>query len=486
MLACTSSARQHEKVEAAQAQVVAPSSFVTEPQSWQEQAMWVLTNRVRVDPVAALAPCAEDGTCADHGCYTEPLNQMVWDARYALAARFHATFLQQINAGLPPRDLIFEHQTGCQLKESIKDDFAATGCATARCACESEPTLAELRGFSKRCPAGVSNQYPNRECCNAAAIDDGKCMQVLQRLRAFGLFPRSASENNYRGASDALQAINRLLHEPASSSSCGRNGENGHRWAMLRDDVHLFSAGFAPSIGEGAHFVQGLEKPPSRTARPEHGIIAGVHYPDDTSVTVSFYVNWWSKNTGAEPSKRVLNLDGVCYEGLELDRGEADDGTYRVALRPEAYPNKSCIKYRFEFEDRDGTFTYPASGSLQLGSECTSHRTTENVPECGQVVEAECDPSVEDCRGRTEPPPDDTAPAVNADSGEDGAPLPDNRIVSDASRPQTAAGGQKAGGQGEVKASGCGITRQSAEPPWSLLLLCGLLAQQRRRRRHLV
>ena len=294
--------------------------------NWEERVLLEWTNRARVEPSTEMTKCG--APCAEGACY-KPVGPVYYNEQLNHSARFHSD--EQVKQGY------FAHDSKCTVPATIKDTYPTTCDGSASCACSgSTPT------------------------------------SWSARVSLFGAGP---SGEIIASPSDPESAFYLWLFEPATVSTCGYSGANGHRYNIL-------TAG--PDVGYG---VSGYSTGDFGGGGTASKVPSGSHYPRG-GPSVDLWVNWFDS---AAPSLAQVNVAGTC-SALTRARGTDVNGAWTY----KASGLSGCTRYYFAFKDAGGaTVTYPTSGSLGIGdTSCAVWDSTRPAAGSG----CDCTPS---CSGKT-------------------------------------------------------------------------------------
>lgn len=292
--------------------------------SWPERAVAQLTNRARVEPSTDLASCPV-GRCLEAACYT-PVGPLYWNYDLNQAARFHS-----LTMGKFP---FFAHNTPCVLFSDINTRYPGTSDGSFASSCSSSGTTT----------AGA-------------------------RVNLFGA--SYGGENAAAGYSTPHAAFYGWLHETTSTSACGFNSQNGHRYNILRNAGPAVGVGHAQVSGStygtywtqdfGGTFVSSKIPSGSHWTATNH-----VRDPSGGDNNVEFWTNWYDVSGGA-PTTATVVLDNVPISMTRL-RGAATNGSYSATV---SGVTTACHTYYFAFVDSSlNPVRYPTVGTLGFGPGC--------------------------------------------------------------------------------------------------------------------
>jgi hypothetical protein len=295
--------------------------------SWQERAVAQLTNRARVAPSADLAACPP-GRCLEAACYT-PVGPLYWNYDLNEAARFHS-----LTMGKFP---FFAHSTPCVLFSDIDTRFPGSSDGSFASSCSSSGTTT----------AGA-------------------------RVNLFGA--SYGGENAAAGYSTPHAAFYGWLYETTSTSACGFNSQNGHRYNILRNSGPAAGVGHAQVSGSpyGTYWTQdfGGSVVNSKIPSGSHWTATNhVRDPNGGDNNIEFWANWYDVAGGA-PTTATVVLDNVPIP-MTLARGSATNGAYSATVS--GVP-ATCHAYYFSFVDSSlNPVRYPTVGSLGFGPGCPEY-----------------------------------------------------------------------------------------------------------------
>jgi dockerin type I repeat protein len=296
--------------------------------NWQERLLLEWTNRARSDPQAELANCTT-GNCLEKACYSQmpPLAQ---ETNLSRSARFHSDEMFH--------QAYFDHPSKCTLPLNISSSYPGSCDGSASCAC-----------------AGGTYTDP------------------WARISMFGQSGLGEIIAAWYDGVDPLSIFYLWLYESTSTSTCGFNDLNGHRWLMLASN--------APSVGYGAS--HGYFTGDFGTGGTTSKIPSGAHTPQ-SGATIDFWANWFDT---AAPKSATVNIDGTCTN-LTLARGTPQNGAWHAQV---GNLGTACHRYYFSFKDANGnTVTYPTTGSFGVGPSCPDWTSTRPNP-CGGTTAAKGD-----------------------------------------------------------------------------------------------
>jgi dockerin type I repeat protein len=278
--------------------------------TWSERVWHEWTNRSRSDPQADLAACPA-GNCPDAGCYT-PKPPLAFDLALTHSARYHSDEMF--------RQGFFGHPSRCSLVSTIGTLYPVSCDGSAACAC-----------------VGGATCYPG------CVVTD-----TFARIARFGATGSSEIIAHWDGA-DPASVFYFLLYEPAPTSTCSLDSQNGHRWTILSQPG---SIGYGSSNGYHTGDF-GYGGTPGR-------IPSGAHLPQ-SGATVDFWANWYDT---AGPLSASVVVDGVPH-ALTLGRGTSTNGAWHVQM---GGLGSACHRYYFSFTDKNGAaYTFPGTGSYGAG-----------------------------------------------------------------------------------------------------------------------
>ncbi|HZS42371.1 MAG TPA: CAP domain-containing protein, partial [Polyangia bacterium] len=164
-------------------------------------------------------------------------------------------------------------------------------------------------------------------------------------------------ENISAGVPDGTTAVYNWLYEIGAAK-----GETGHRDNIFSKDFTLLGAGFAAG---GSQYQNYWTQDFIGTPVTLPHLTDGIHFPK-TGAQVTFGATYY--DAGGQAASRVeVILDGACNP-LAKTRGTAANATYEAMI---AVPS-GCHAYYFRSTTGGVDSTYPDTGSLQVGSSCTT------------------------------------------------------------------------------------------------------------------
>ncbi|HEU4886272.1 MAG TPA: CAP domain-containing protein [Thermoanaerobaculia bacterium] len=292
--------------------------------SWQERAVAQLTNRARVEPSTELAACPA-GQCLEAACYS-PVAPLYWNYDLNQAARFHS-----LTMGKFP---FFAHNTPCVLFSDIDTRFPGSSDGSFASSCSTSGTTT----------AG-------------------------SRVNLFGATYKG--ENAAAGQSTPHGAFYGWLYETTSTSTCGFNQQNGHRYNILKNTGPAAGVGYAQVSGSpyGSYWTQDFGGSAVNSKVPSGSHWTAMNHVRDPSTSdnsIEFWANWYDVAGGA-PATATVVLDNIPAAMTRI-RGTATNGAYRAIVS--GVPN-TCHTYYFSFVDSSlNTVRYPTTGSLGFGAGC--------------------------------------------------------------------------------------------------------------------
>jgi len=306
--------------------------------NWAERVLLEWMNRARSDPQADLAACTVTNgvsNCQESACYSSAATPRHIDFNLQRSARFHGDHMRINN--------YFDHPSECTLVGNIPALYPNTCGGAASCSCTQ----------------------------GALTSDQNAWTDPFSRMQLFGASVNGAGEIIAAGYNGPNATFYAWLYEPTSTTSCGFNEENGHRFLLLSD-------GYGPAAGAGYTSTQDYSVMDfAGTAANTYKIPSGSHYPRQAT-TVDAWANWYDT---AAPSSTKINVDGVC-SNMTLGRGSSTNGAWHASV---SGVGSGCHRYQFAFKDSGGnTVLYPSSGSLGIGNggaTCPDWSTTA-LPSC--------------------------------------------------------------------------------------------------------
>jgi len=306
--------------------------------NWAERVLLEWMNRARSDPQADLAACTVTNgvsNCQESACYSSAATPRHIDFNLQRSARFHGDHMRINN--------YFDHPSECTLVGNIPALYPNTCGGAASCSCTQ----------------------------GALTSDQNAWTDPFSRMQLFGASVNGAGEIIAAGYNGPNATFYAWLYEPTSTTSCGFNEENGHRFLLLSD-------GYGPAAGAGYTSTQDYSVMDfAGTAANTYKIPSGSHYPRQAT-TVDAWANWYDT---AAPSSTKINVDGVC-SNMTLGRGSSTNGAWHASVNG---VGSGCHRYQFAFKDSGGnTVLYPSSGSLGIGNggaTCPDWSTTA-LPSC--------------------------------------------------------------------------------------------------------
>ena len=276
--------------------------------NWAERVEHEWMNRARCDPQVEMQRCG--APCIEGACYA-PTPPLTWGRQLSHAARFHSDELSKQG--------YFAHDSACTLVSNIDALYPASCDGSAACGCV---------GGVKSCSGG--------------------CTTWSARV---GLFGGSPAGEIIASPSDPDSAFYLWLYEGSSTSACGYNSANGHRYNILQSGPSVgVGVGSGPSVGDFGGPGEALAKIPS-----------GAHYPQQAA-SVEVWANWYDT---AAPMRALVDVDGACTP-MTRQRGSDTNGAWSATVTG---VGSGCHRYFFSFVDSTGAaVTYPTTGSLGIGS----------------------------------------------------------------------------------------------------------------------
>lgn len=275
--------------------------------NWEERVLHEWINRARVDPQVEMRKCGS--SCVEAACYA-PVTPLGWGEALNHAARYHAVEMRQ--------QRYFDHDSKCTVVPNISQLYPAGCDGSASCGCV---------GGSMSCATGGCTPWSSR----------------------VGMFGAQPFGEIILSANDPDKVFYLWLYEGSMSPACGFSTFNAHRYIIL-------SATGSVGLGVGDYSVGdfGGGDPPYR-------IPSGSHYPRQAA-SVDLWANWYDTKA---PKSASAVVDGVCLT-MSLKRGSGTNGAWTTTANN---VGSGCHRYYFSFVDANGvTVTYPATGSLAIGS----------------------------------------------------------------------------------------------------------------------
>lgn len=340
-------------VSSALAQPRTPEANYGEPNgtfpTWEERAVAQLTNRARVEPDAELETCPA-GKCLEAACYS-PRPPLIWHYDLNQAARFHS-----LTMGMFP---FFAHSTPCVLLEDIDTRFPGSSNGSFASSCSASGTTS----------AGA-------------------------RVNRFGATYRG--ENAAAGQSTPHSVFYAWLYETTSTSACGFNQQNGHRYNILVNSGPALGVGHAQVSGSpyGTYWTQDFGGSGSIPKVPSGSHWTATNRLRDPSAgdnNVEFWANWYDVGGGA-PTIATVVLDNVPAP-MTRTRGTATNGAFTVTVTG---VSTSCHTYYFSFVDSSpNPVRYPTTGVLGFGGGCPDYQSGEIAPAAPTGVNASATSSMQ-------------------------------------------------------------------------------------------
>ena len=176
---------------------------------------------------------------------------------------------------------------------------------------------------------------------------------------------RSTGEIIAGGMSDPHHAFYAWLWEASLSPSCAFTSLNGHRQLIL-SSVGSVGVGVSENRAVGNFGSGGTS----------HPIPSGTHYPQQAA-SVEAWANWFDAKA---PRSASVVVNGKCT-AMKLSRGTGTNGAWSATI---SGVGSGCHRYYFSFIDGNGAeVTYPATGSLAIGTSCPDWSGTRVTGNCG-------------------------------------------------------------------------------------------------------
>lgn len=291
--------------------------------NWSERTLLEWMNRARSDPQADLAACPSNA-CLEKACYAtaSPPRYMTDDLNHS--SRFHSSEMVLDN--------FFDHYSECTLVSNIANLYTSQPqqCdGTASCACA---------GGTRNAGAGGGTDPFSRMSIFGESEGEGEIIAA-----------------GYQGPDATFYGWE---YEGSSTSSCGFNAQNGHRYLILTDgNGENAGAGYTTGASNYGTYAT-MDFGGSAPAKPK--IPSGSHYPQQAA-SVDAWVNWFDT---AGPSVAKIDVDGTC-SAMTLTHGSQANGAWHLAV---ANVGSSCHHYVFSFKDSGGAEQiYPTTGAFSIG-----------------------------------------------------------------------------------------------------------------------
>ena len=392
--------------------------------NWAERVEHEWMNRARCDPQVEMIKCG--APCSEGACYL-PTAPLTWSRELNHAARYHSNELSLQG--------YFAHDSACTIVANIDTLYPETCNGAATCGC-----VGGVKACSPTCTAWSGR---------------------------VGLFGGGAMGEIIASGTDPDGAIYQWLYEGSSTTTCGYNQANGHRYNILMAGPSIgVGVGVGPSVGDFGSPGEPMSKLPS-----------GSHYPRQAP-SVEAWANWYDT---AAPMLAMVDVDGSCT-AMTMQRGSATNGAWSASVTG---VGSGCHRYFFHFKDSAGTVvTYPTTGSLSIGPEGSCADWDSSRPALG--AGCSCAPACggrlcgdDGCGGSCGSCADagsgvDAGTSRDAGSAGDAGSPSDGGAQSDGGSPSGPDGGNRDG----VVRGGCGCG--PGAPPWAAMSVLAMLLARRR------